>query len=130
MSRWRSSQRQDGRNGGAPSTLHGFHPVGLTLQTHNVALASTLAQFVVVLGNGRIVSQGSVSDTLKSNRALAEKFEADQGLTETLDNVTDPEPKPPNPSNGKLVVAEEVEQGRVSWSARELDQASVSCFNH
>jgi hypothetical protein len=56
---------------------------------------------------------------LKNNKALVEEFETDQALAKKADDEVDPEPKPSEPSDGKLIVAEEMEEGHVSWDARK-----------
>ncbi|KAH6912895.1 ATP-binding cassette transporter [Coprinopsis sp. MPI-PUGE-AT-0042] len=89
----------------------------VVMVTHNVALASTAAQFVVVLGEGKVVSQGSISEALRSNRALAEEFKTDKEMITKVNDEVDQEPMLSKPIDGKLIVAEEVEQGRVSWNA-------------
>ena len=96
------------------------------LQTHNVAVASPLAQFVVSLSVGHIVSKGSVSDALKKDSKLAEEYKHDEEtmeLDETEDDTADSTDlaDPPKPVNirkdGKLVVAEEIATGFISWNA-------------
>jgi hypothetical protein len=88
-----------------------------TEQTHNVALASTVAQYVVSFGKGgRILSQGSISDALKINPALAEDSAAEQGLADKADG-SNSDPKPSQAAGGKLIVAEEMQEGHVSRDA-------------
>ena len=96
------------------------------LVTHNVALASPVADFVVSLGSdGRILSQGTLSKALAKNKKLAnemkeetdelKKAEGEIDFEEpTTDTETDAKPK----SDGKLIVAEEVAEGHVGWPAR------------
>ena len=96
------------------------------LVTHNVALASPVADFVVSLGSdGRILSQGTLSKALAKNKKLAnemkeetdelKKAEGEIDFEEpTTDTETDVKPK----SDGKLIVAEEVAEGHVGWPAR------------
>ena len=40
-------------------------------QTHNVVLASPIAEFVVALKDGRIISQGSLSNALEKDKTLS-----------------------------------------------------------
>jgi hypothetical protein len=75
---------------------------------------------VVSLGlDGRILSQGSVSDALEKNEKLAVKVAKDMDVKlkakEEVD-VTLPTGEIKQP-DGKLVVAEEVAEGHVSWAA-------------
>lgn len=101
----------------------------IILVTHNIALTAPVAQRVVVLGkNGHITSVGTVEEVLKSNsrlRALAEKekqeeakelaIEVDAKPEGVLEDKTETKQK-----TGKLVVAEEVAIGRVSWKSMKL----------
>lgn len=86
-----------------------------------------MADFVVSLANGHIVSQGSVSDALKKNEKLAEEFKHDEEALELEENEeaeaeasssADPS-TPAKADGGKLVVAEEIADGQVSWQACE-----------
>lgn len=82
-------------------------------------MAAPLAEFIVTLGiDGRIASQGSVSDVLAKDSALAEEIEhekmiveLDEGDEEIVDQTDDIDAKA---SKGKLVIAEEVQLGHVS----------------
>ncbi|KAH6916785.1 ATP-binding cassette transporter [Coprinopsis sp. MPI-PUGE-AT-0042] len=98
----------------------------VVMVTHNVALASTVAQFVVSFGgDGKILSQGSISDALKNNKALVEEVEAKQELAKTADDEVDPDPNPSQPADGKLIVAEEMQEGHVSWDALKMYFSSL-----
>ena len=78
-------------------------------KTHNVALASTVAQFAVSLGKGgRISAQGSIADTLKNSQTFAEELETSRKLMDEADEANSPVTGP-EPTGGKLMVAEEVE---------------------
>ena len=93
-----------------------------TSQTHNVGMASPLADFVVSLGsNGQVVSEGSVSDALAKNSELAEELKHVEEAIE-LDKDEDAEQAEAvvEDNSGKLVVAEEIEEGHVSREACEL----------
>ncbi|KIP03407.1 hypothetical protein PHLGIDRAFT_242940 [Phlebiopsis gigantea 11061_1 CR5-6] len=96
------------------------------LVTHNVAMASPLADFVVSLADGHIVSQGSVSDALKQDDKLAEEYKHEEEALELEENedieaTGSAEPEAPAPAKeGKLVVAEEIAIGHVSWRAFKL----------
>ncbi|KAH6916799.1 ATP-binding cassette transporter [Coprinopsis sp. MPI-PUGE-AT-0042] len=98
----------------------------VVMVTHNVALASTVAQFVVSFGgNGNIVSQGSVTETLKNNKAFLDEFENEQALIKRANDEVDSETKPSQPADGKLIVAEEVEEGHVSWDALKMYSSAL-----
>ena len=88
-------------------------------QTHNIALAGPVADFVVSLGqDGRILCQGTLSEALKSNKALLKEVKAEEGevakADETMDDVI---PEIPEGKGGKLILKEEIAEGHVSWSA-------------
>lgn len=82
-------------------------------------MVNPLASFVVALGtDGRILSQGSLSDALEKDFHLIEvdAEKSTQSETETPDEDT---PKTENKKGGNLIVEEEVAIGRVGWSACE-----------
>ena len=96
------------------------------LVTHNVALASPVADFVVSLGSdGRILSQGTLSKALAKNKKLANEMKEEtdelkkaEGEIDFEEPTTDTEADTKPKSDGKLIVAEEVAEGHVGWPAR------------
>ncbi|KAL0579466.1 hypothetical protein V5O48_002572 [Marasmius crinis-equi] len=92
------------------------------IMTHNVALVRPIAGFVISLKDGSISSQGSLEDALDHCSALNEEVSKDaERLEEEEDSVDDEEPpatlsKPPD-TNGKLIIAEEIQEGRVTLAA-------------
>nr|GAT46155.1 ATP-binding cassette transporter [Mycena chlorophos] len=93
----------------------------LILVTHNVALAAPIADFVVTFGaNGRIKTQGTVAEALRHDSTFAKEVVAEM---EVLEQVVDPEPAPTTEAkkddskDGKLILAEELQIGRVKWNA-------------
>lgn len=92
----------------------------ILLVTHNLALTSPIADHVVALGkNGRVISQGTVSDVLKRDptlRALVEKeqIEVEEHEIGQEKGTADDDVKK---TAGKLVVPEEKAIGRVEWEA-------------
>ncbi|KAI1795060.1 hypothetical protein LXA43DRAFT_1080347 [Ganoderma leucocontextum] len=101
------------------------------LVTHNVAMASPIADFVVSLGtDGRVTSQGTLSKVLAKDHKLSEEVaEEREELKKADDEVDAVEPDSedaPKKSDGKLVVAEEISEGHVSWSALRLYFTSMS----
>jgi len=90
-------------------------------QTHNVAMTSPIADFVVALGSdGRIISQGTMSNALATSKTLTKKLKAKEEELQKVEETVDGEiPEVPESKSGKLMVAEEVAEGHVSWSARE-----------
>ena len=91
-------------------------------QTHNVALASTVAQFVVCLqGSGKISAQGPIAEVVRNSKGFIEELNASGKSVHKASDVVDPQPNPSNsdPSTGKLTVPEEMEVGHVSRNACE-----------
>lgn len=85
------------------------------LVTHNVAMASKVAQFVVTMGlDGRIHSQAPTSEALANDEILAAEVVKDQAALKAaeaqIDAIPADEPKMPS---GKLIMAEEIEIGSV-----------------
>lgn len=79
-----------------------------------------IAQFVLSLRtDGRILSQGTVSQALSTDEALAQEEEQEKEIIEKAETEIDPqtEKKP----DGKLIVAENIAEGRVTWAACEYD---------
>ncbi|KAI9444470.1 hypothetical protein H4582DRAFT_2052775 [Lactarius indigo] len=76
----------------------------ILLVTHNVAMVTPLADYVVSLGtDGRIASRGSVSNALKNDKTLEKELAEDARMAKSAD--------------GKLILAEEIAEGNVSWDA-------------
>ncbi|KAJ7664839.1 P-loop containing nucleoside triphosphate hydrolase protein, partial [Mycena rosella] len=89
----------------------------IILVTHNVALVAPIAQFAVSVGlNGRILNQGSVADALQHDEVLAHEAKTDP---QVMEQAVDAEPVVVNldTTAGKLILAEELQLGRVKWSA-------------
>ncbi|KAF9029722.1 hypothetical protein BDZ89DRAFT_1065204 [Hymenopellis radicata] len=99
----------------------------IILVTHNITLCEPIADFVVSIKDGRIVSQGSLSEALKSDETLQEETKveeeiiakADQEVDEDSSSPTHNEDSAKKPS-GQLIIAEEIDEGHVSWSALNL----------
>lgn len=88
-------------------------------------MASPLADFVVALHDGHIVSQGSIADAVSKDKAVAKEYEQDKEAIE-LDvsknveaNGMSNHDAPAKTKDGKLVVAEEIAEGHVTWKACE-----------
>ncbi|CCM00579.1 uncharacterized protein FIBRA_02614 [Fibroporia radiculosa] len=92
----------------------------IILVTHNVALASSVAEFVVSMGtDGRIHSQGSLSKALEDDKLLSTEF-AEQRKEELKVDIDAEQPAQEKPSAGKLIVAEEIAEGHVGWSTWKM----------
>ncbi|KZV63091.1 P-loop containing nucleoside triphosphate hydrolase protein [Peniophora sp. CONT] len=96
----------------------------ILLVTHNVALTSPVADLVVSFGSdGTLVSRGTVDEVLARDEALKHEVEEQAMVIEKTEKelVDGDEPDDDNKqADGKLIVEEEVQQGRVSWSALRL----------
>jgi hypothetical protein len=84
-------------------------------------MASPIADFVVSLGSdGRILSQGTMSKALATSNALTKELRAKEAALHKVEETIDGEvPTIHGGKSGKLMVAEEVAEGHVSWSACE-----------
>ena len=83
-----------------------------------------IADFVVVLGgNGRIASQGSLDKALEEDHELLDELKADENELARADSeVGSSKVGGQDAKNGKLVVAEEINEGRVGRNACGSDQ--------
>ncbi|KAM5539757.1 hypothetical protein V8D89_006570 [Ganoderma adspersum] len=100
------------------------------LVTHNVAMASPIADFVVDVGSdGRILSQGSLENALAHDSKLLEEVEHEaeelQKADQEIDGEKTEDVNAPS-SAGKLVVAEEIAVGHVGWRAMLLYLGNMS----
>jgi ABC-type multidrug transport system fused ATPase/permease subunit len=85
------------------------------LVTHNVAMASPLADYVVSLGmDGRVASRGSALDAIALSPEVVEDIPDEKKKIEEGPDATAKQ------SDGKLIVAEEIAEGHVSWDALQL----------
>ena len=96
-------------------------------QTHNVIMTSPIADFVVSLGSdGRVLSQGTLSKALATSETLTMGFKAEEAELHKAEETVDAKiPKVPESRSGNLMVAEEIAEGRVSWSAREFPHPAL-----
>ncbi|KAL4243444.1 hypothetical protein ABKN59_001093 [Abortiporus biennis] len=104
------------------------------LVTHNVALASPVAEFVVSLSiDGRILSQGTLSKALAKNKKLSKELKQEAEELKKADDEIDSDELDESPNqqgetkkkDGKLIVAEEISEGHVGWDALKLYFASL-----
>jgi hypothetical protein len=100
------------------------------MQTHNVALTTPVADNVVALGtDGRIISQGAPTETIIADEALAAEIAHEQEaieLEEELEEQTDDDKAVGKGS--KLIMAEEAQEGHVSWKAISLLVSNLSSW--
>ncbi|KIJ45712.1 hypothetical protein M422DRAFT_29796 [Sphaerobolus stellatus SS14] len=92
------------------------------LVTHNIAMVSPIADFIISLSSdGRIASQGTIEEALKKNKELiAEVQESEEIAEKAVEDIDAPNPIQKTTQNGtaegaKLIIAEEVALGHVSW---------------
>ncbi|KAH8997805.1 P-loop containing nucleoside triphosphate hydrolase protein [Lactarius hatsudake] len=92
----------------------------ILLVTHNVAMATPLADYVVLLGkDGRIARRGSVSDALEKDKVLAKEFaEGTSAIKADEKKINSEKPEETAKlADGKLILVEEISEGNVSWDA-------------
>lgn len=93
----------------------------IILVSHNIAITSPIASFVVSLGmDGHIASQGSMSDALTQNKALLAEISQEEALiqdsiTDRADDSDGAKEKP----NGRLSSPEEIAEGHIGIAARK-----------
>ncbi|CDO74329.1 hypothetical protein BN946_scf184850.g1 [Trametes cinnabarina] len=102
----------------------------IILVTHNVAMVSPIAHFVVDMGSdGRILSQGSLETALARDSDLLREVKEEQEELEKAELEIDaekPDDAAAKQAAGKLIVAEEKEEGHVSWAAMKLFLSNTS----
>ncbi|KAF7978930.1 hypothetical protein HWV62_44135 [Athelia sp. TMB] len=90
------------------------------LVTHNIAMVGPIAQFVLSLGtDGRIVSQGTISEALMHDEALAKEEASETEITAKADTEIDPDIEKTKP-DGTLIVAENIAEGRITWATLKI----------
>jgi len=80
-------------------------------------MASPIASFVVSLHNGHVHSSGTVSEVLKFDKTIAAEVKKDLEELEKADEQVDEPNAEDSKAAGKLIVAEEMQEGHVSWAA-------------
>lgn len=94
------------------------------LQTHNVAMVSPLASYVISIGkNGRIAHRGTVDEVIGKDKQMQAEMKKSDEMNKKEEEASTTElveEKKGSKSDGKLVVAEEIAEGHVSWSALKL----------
>lgn len=86
-------------------------------------MVAPVADFVVSLTlDGRIASQGTMADALKKNKKLIVETEESQQIVAKAEDEVDPvvPDKLSSQKGSKLIVAEEIALGHVSWRAMKL----------
>jgi hypothetical protein len=83
-------------------------------------MASPIADYVVSIGpDGRVVSRSSVSDAVTKDKVLAaEMAKGTRAIKDEEERIDQEEPNAAvKQADGKLIVAEEIAEGHVSWGA-------------
>ncbi|PPR05406.1 hypothetical protein CVT24_008020 [Panaeolus cyanescens] len=94
--------------------------------THNVALVGPIAKYVVALGqDGNIKYNGTdilaaVPNLAQTTKELEEELQTVEATTDSL-----PQLKSATQSNGKLMVAEEIAKGHVTWKSFRLYLSAI-----
>ena len=91
-------------------------------------MASPVADFVVSLGtDGRVASQGSMSKVLAKDKGLSKEIDEENKVIEKAEHtVDDQQPvEESKKSDGKLIVAEEISVGHISWPACTSVESTV-----
>ncbi|EEB89519.1 hypothetical protein MPER_12372, partial [Moniliophthora perniciosa FA553] len=89
------------------------------LVTHNVVMLQPLAGNVISVKDGKITSRGTVSEALRKDEILAAEVEKEKEAEELAEEVVDPTAAEPQ-KDGKLVLPEEIDIGRLGWPAWKL----------
>ncbi|EJU03269.1 hypothetical protein DACRYDRAFT_106434 [Dacryopinax primogenitus] len=92
------------------------------LVTHAVALIAPIATNVISLStHGRILSQGPLAATLTSDAALREELKESKDAMNVIEALPGDEQKPADKSSdGKLIIKEEMAEGRIKWASVKL----------
>ena len=101
------------------------------LQTHNVALTRPIAAYAVALHtDGCVSSHGTTQEVFAHEPELVQEEKEEQAAIEKAEEVVDDSATPDDhaapKSDGKLIVAEEIETGHLSWSALKLYLSAMS----
>lgn len=91
-------------------------------KTHNVALTSPISGHIVAIGQDGVAREVSdISEVLGSDKILASEVAKEEDEAEVEKEVIDmTNEKNEKEADGKLILAEEIEEGHVSWKAIKL----------
>ncbi|KAF8157929.1 multidrug resistance-associated ABC transporter [Crassisporium funariophilum] len=95
----------------------------ILLVTHNVALASPIAQFIVTMGqDGSVRSQDAdIDSALAKDSLLASELHHDEEVVRLAkEEILLPSTTKEPPAHNKLIMAEEIAQGHVTWKSMKL----------
>ncbi|KAF9525551.1 multidrug resistance-associated ABC transporter [Crepidotus variabilis] len=98
-----------------------LHDRTILLVTHNVALCSPIADHFVAIGiDGLAREISDISELLGKDKQLAEEVEKQEEELEIEKEVIDMLKQDVKESEGKLILAEELAEGHVSWKSIKL----------
>ena len=86
-------------------------------------MVSPLASYVISIGkNGRIANRGTVAEVIGKDKEMQAEMKKSSEMNKAEDtSAAEPQKENGAPkSDGKLVMAEEIAEGHVSWSAIKL----------
>ncbi|KZT36273.1 P-loop containing nucleoside triphosphate hydrolase protein [Sistotremastrum suecicum HHB10207 ss-3] len=103
------------------------------LVTHNVLLCQPIADYVISLGrDGKVVTQGTVDEALKKNVSLQEEVKAEADAMKRVEEVQaveglkdSPDTEGDDSRKGKLIAAEDMAVGHVTWASVRLYISSL-----
>jgi hypothetical protein len=79
-------------------------------------MVRSLADFAVSIGtDGCIVAQGSVLEVLGADKTISDELQEDEEAINMAEEEVEKRAVPQ--SDGKLIIAEEIEEGHVSWKS-------------
>ncbi|KAG6837885.1 hypothetical protein H0H93_013038 [Arthromyces matolae] len=91
------------------------------LVTHNVAMARPIASYVVSMAiDGTIHTRGAISEALSDSYIAEELAKDEDAIAKVESDIDSAAVNGEAKADGKLIVAEEIELGHVSWAALKL----------
>lgn len=98
------------------------YSVYLSFKTHNVALATPIAEFIVSLGQDGSVRtrENDLNMSLAHDPDLAKELELDSQKVDVANQELLSLAKKDTASNGKLIMKEEIAEGHITWKSIKL----------
>ena len=124
MSSWRFSRRTNDSSCGKQRLSYLLASISLSIyiQTHNIPLLSPVAKYIVSIGkDGVIKTSGTdIEASIASDPLLAAEVELAQQEMEIANEEVDSSSKKEASGTGKLVLAEEIDKGHVTWKSMKV----------
>ncbi|KAF8963040.1 hypothetical protein BDZ97DRAFT_1758980 [Flammula alnicola] len=94
----------------------------ILLVTHNLALATPVAKFIISIGqDGSVQTEGTaIEEAVEDDPKLAAEAEHDREALEIGNEEVPSLAHKETPVDGKLIVAEEIAEGHVTWKSLKL----------